>query len=370
MNVLHLDTGREWRGGQQQVFSLSAGLRERGITSVVLTPKRSPLAERLQAAGLPCVEISWVGPYSPRTLLVLRKFLAEYSWDVLHAHTAHAHTALYLLAKVVGFSDGNAPARVVSRRVDFVPSRDPITRLKYGDPRQHFIGVSEGVGRVLERYGIPRERISIVHSGVEVPPAPFSSEHRIAAREQLGVDNEVLLVGTIGQLVPHKGHTHLIDAFAQILPRFPSARLVVLGEGQLDRSLHEQAQRLGIDSAILFPGYVPHAKSLLPAFDLYVSSSVEEGLGTSILDAQATGLPVVATSAGGSAETVQDGVTGLLVPPADPSQLAVAMLSLLTDPSRRASLGSAGPAWIRQHFSTEAMIEGTVRVYGTVGPGR
>ena len=359
MKILHLDLGREWRGGQQQVLYLTEGLTRRGHESVVATPEGSPLAQRLTDAGLAMLSLPVRSPRLPRSALRVRRWLEHEEWQVVHAHTAHAHTVALAALKL---SRERRPTLFVSRRVDFRPGRGPIHRLKYtaGDPR--FICVSEGVRRVMEASGIEGSRLHVVHSGVEVPPQNrSSSDARRALKRELGVPGDGLLIGQIGQLVPHKGQAHLLEAMARV--ERAAAHLVIVGDGPLAEALDAQRRALGLESAVTFTGYRAGARRFLSAFDLYVSSSVEEGLGTSILDAAAHGLAVIATTAGGSAETVIDGETGYLVAPGDAAALAARINALLADASMRERMGHAGRTFIASRFSRDAMVEGTLALY-------
>ncbi len=364
MKVLHLDTGREWRGGQQQVLHLTHGLEDRGVTSVVATPQDSPIAHRLQDEGLPVIEFPYTRHFAPRTIQAFQKVLADQQWDILHMHTSHAHTLGFLSLKMPPRKPFVKPAFVVSRRVDFVPNRDPVSRLKYTAAGQHFICVSEAIRDILFQYGIPEKQLYVVHSGVSMPESNGDgSASREALRDELGVNGNGLILGTIGNLVPHKGHQFLIGALAKVREVRQDFRAVLVGGGELESNLRSRARAAGLEEHIVFAGQIPNAARLVGAFDIYVHPSVEEGLGTSILDAGAAGIPVVATRAGGIPEAVLDGKTGLLVPPANPAALADAMLKLMEDAALRESMRGAATQWIGRSRTKENMIDQTLSVY-------
>lgn len=376
MKILHLDSSREWRGGQQQVLYLTRGLEERGVVSVVATPQGSPLAQRLRRQDLPVVELPPGPIFSPKSVRAVQQLLADRRWNILHAHTAHAHTLGFLCFRLPPPRPFQRPSFVVARRVDFVPPRDPFTRLKYTTGDQTLICVSEAIREILQHYGVAPHTLRVVRSGVPVPGTtvpsdPLASElvpegrleERAELRAELGVPTDALLLGNIAQLVEHKGQTHLLAAMPEIRAGEPAAHLVLLGEGELEKDLRRQVERLGIEPGITFAGHRPDAARYLPSMDLFVMSSVEEGLGTSILDAQAAGVPVVATRSGGIPEAVREDVTGLIVPAADPAGLARAVLSLLRDPARRARMGQAGRSWIEERFTADRMVDETLAVY-------
>jgi glycosyltransferase involved in cell wall biosynthesis len=196
----------------------------------------------------------------------------------------------------------------------------------------------------------------------EIDPSRSSKEKR-DLRQELGLPTEGPLLGSIAQFAEHKGHRYLLESLPQIRRSVPGAHLVLFGSGDLEKDLRRQAERLSLNGGLTFAGFRPDAARYLPALDVFVLSSVEEGLGTSILDAQAAGIPVVGTRAGGLPEAVSAGVSGFIVPPRDPVALADAVLRLLRDPGLRERMGRAGRQWVQERFSTARMIEKTLAVY-------
>src|SRR5262249_54160617 len=164
-------------------------------------------------------------------------------------------------------------------------------------------------------------------------------------------------------LVPHKGQRYLIDAAHMVVQQMPDARFVILGEGELREHLQKHVHEHHLEKHVLLPGFRADVLGCLKAFDLFVLSSVTEGLGTSLLDAMAASRPIVATTAGGIPEIVDDGVNGLLVPPRDARALADAIVRALGDDALRRRLGSAGFARVNERFTVERMVSGTAAVY-------
>jgi glycosyltransferase involved in cell wall biosynthesis len=376
LKVLHLDISTEWRGGQQQLLYLTRGLEERGVVSVVAASQGSPLAQRLRRQDLPVLELPATPIFSPKLGRALHHILADRTWHVLHAHTARAHTLGFLAFRMPPPRPFHRPSFVVARRVDFVPSRDPLTRLKYTNTGQTIICVSEAIRRILLVYGVAPDSLRVVRDGVQLPgtsqpgdPLPTDldpqrcQQERLDLRAELGVPENALLLGNIAQLVEHKGHRYLLEAMTIIRRAVPSAHLVILGSGELEKDLRRRAELLALDGSVTFAGFRPDAARYLPALDLFVLSSVEEGLGTSTLDAQAAGIPVVVTRAGGSPEAMRDGETGLLAEPGDAAALAQQAIALLNDPARRARMGAAGRLHVAEVFTADRMVEETLATY-------
>jgi len=170
----------------------------------------------------------------------------------------------------------------------------------------------------------------------------------------------------VAALVPHKGQRHFIEAAALVVREVPDARFVIAGEGELRPTLEHLVRHLHLEKHVILTGFRPDVLSLHKAFDVFVMSSITEGLGTSLLDAMACGRPIVATTAGGMPEVVQDGKTGILVAPRNDRALADAIVKLLKDPALRERMGTAGLALANARFSAERMVADTLLVYHAV----
>ncbi|MDV2496613.1 MAG: glycosyltransferase [bacterium] len=211
----------------------------------------------------------------------------------------------------------------------------------------------------------PEEKFTAVPSGVELegfaPPSPADGGSSVRAALSLHPDEPI--VGSVGRLDRVKGYDQLIEASDLVLRERPDAWFVVAGDGQERGALEAQARRLGVAGRWRFLGWQERLEPLYHAFDISVLPSRNEGMGRAAVEALACGLPVVATAVGGVPSVVEDGVTGLLVPPEDPHALARAILQLLEDETARRRMGEAGPKWVRERFSCQAMLDGIERVY-------
>ena len=167
----------------------------------------------------------------------------------------------------------------------------------------------------------------------------------------------------VGALVGHKGQKFLVEAMAQVRRQVPDAQLVIFGEGDLREPLSRQIRDLGLDKHVVLAGFRDDVHALTRSAELFVMSSVTEGLGSAVLDAMALGLPVVGTRAGGIPEAVDDGVTGLLVPPGRADALAEAIVRMLNDPAARQRMGDAGRARVEAEFGVDRLVEGTLATY-------
>jgi glycosyltransferase involved in cell wall biosynthesis len=174
------------------------------------------------------------------------------------------------------------------------------------------------------------------------------------------------VVGNVAALVPHKGQRYLIEAARQVVQHMPDVRFVILGEGELREQLERQVHEHHLQKHVLLPGFRTDVIGCIKGVDLFAMSSVTEGLGTSLLDAMACARPIVATTAGGIPEIVEDGATGVLVPPRDHTALADAIVRMLSDAALRQRIGNAGLARVSERFTVDRMVDETAKVYERV----
>ncbi len=288
--------------------------------------------------------------------LRIARLLQRERYDLLHLHTSHAHT-LGLLAGI-GRWKGKI---IISRRVDFQLRRGPLNKLKYRFPS--YICVSQAIRDVLITNGVSPEKINVVYSGIDL--GRFKDGQPADIRKELGIPG-AKIIGNVGHMADHKGQRYLIEAAPEIFKVYPDAVILMIGEGELRRHLEGLAEELEIKSRIIFMGFRSDIPSLLKTMDIFVYPSHLEGLGTSLLDAMAAGVPIVATSAGGIPEVVSDGINGILVPPRNPQDLAKAVLTILQNNDLAKKLTQAGRETVEKRFTVERMVEGTLEVYRKV----
>lgn len=358
MKVLHVETGRHLYGGARQVLYLLQGLRQRGIENVLVCAQDSairqdaaPWASRVQALPMR-------GDADLAFIWRLRRLLRQERPDLVHLHSRRGADILGgLAARWAGL-----PV-VLSRRVDN-PEPAWLLRSKYR-LYDAVITISDGIRQVLLKQGLPSEKVVLVHSAVD------SGRHaevcdRPAFRQAFGLPADVQALGMIAQLIPRKGHQVLLDALPRILQVHPEARVILFGKGPLEAELRQQIQRAGLQERVQLAGFREDLPKLLSCLDLVVHPAYMEGLGVSLLQAAAAGVPIVAARAGGIPEVVRDGENGLLVEPGDAPALADAVITLLGDPARRQQMGRAGQALVSHCFSIDAMVEGNLAVYQRV----
>jgi glycosyltransferase involved in cell wall biosynthesis len=346
LRVLHLDSGREWRGGQRQVYLLARGQRELGHEPLVVAAPDAPLIRRLRSAGIAAAAVRMRGDWDLAAASRVRAVLRTWNADLIHAHDARAHAIA--LAALIG---RKTLPLVVTRRVPFIPRG----RLKYGRRVGRFIAISGAVRDALVTGGVDAGRIDLVYSGVPRPSMTQPRDWRLECRWP----GDSVVCGIVGAMTAEKG----VATLSEIGERLPNGsreriRLVLLGGKSAG------AQSVGGLTAFR-AGFVDEIHGAMAGLDILLHPSSAEGLGTAVIDAMALGVPPVAFRVGGLPELIQDQRSGLLVPAGDVAAFAAATDRLVRDEPLRKAFAAAGPARAAQ-FSVERMVRGTQDVYDAV----
>lgn len=377
MRVLHIITRLDRGGSADNTLLSCIGQRRRGCEVTLAAgpglTEESPLRAQAEAKGVKLVRVpSLVRAIRPHldlaALWACHRLIRKGRFDLVHTHTSKAGIVGRMAARLAGgcrvvhtphghvfygyFGPFVTRLFVWAERL-MARWTDALITLTDREAEEH---LALGVGR-------PGQFVTIF-SGVPLPEGPASTPpgDLPARRRALGLPPEGLLIGSVGRLDRVKGHATLVRAFAEVLPRHPGAHLILTGEGE-ERAAHETlAAGLGVSERVWFLGWRRDVAELLEVMDLFVLPSVNEGMGRAVVEAMAAGLAVVATRVGGVPQMVNDGVTGLLVPPEDPAQLATAIDRLLSRPEEREAMGRAGRSEAPS-FSAEAMCERTDALY-------
>jgi glycosyltransferase involved in cell wall biosynthesis len=225
----------------------------------------------------------------------------------------------------------------------------------------YYIAISREIKRVLVSDGIAENRIFVVHSGIDTNR--FATSRTESLMGEFGLEEDERIVLNVAHLAGHKGQSYLLRAVPLVLEEIPATRFFVVGGGDLRSELTRLAKDLSVQDKVVFTGFRDDVGGFYKIADLFVMSSLQEGLGTALLDALALGIPVVATAAGGITESVWHGKTGRLVPPGDPDALAKEIVYMLRHPEEAHKMKGFGQALVQKRFSKEAMVRGNVHVY-------
>ena len=361
--ILHVDTGRHWRGGQHQVVYLLGGLQKRGLRGELVARPESAIVERASSAGIVVHMLPLRGEWDMPSALRLAGILKRGGFNILHLHTSHAH----LLGRIASLLCPGLSV-VVSRRVTF-PIRGTVRRwFKYLNGVEKYLAISYAVRETLVDAGVRPERVAVVPDGVE--PARFEGVTPAGLKAELGFPADTRLVGVVGRLVTGKGQQDFLKAAAAVAEEYNDARFVLAGEGDNRAALERQVAELGLSDRVAFAGFRSDVPRVLAGLEVFVMPSHAEGLCTSAIEAMMAGLPVVGTNVGGLKEVIEDGCTGLLVPSKNPERLAEAIGEVLADQSFARRMGDMGRQRAIRRFSVDNMVEKTIDVYEEVHGAR
>ncbi len=224
------------------------------------------------------------------------------------------------------------------------------------------MAISACIRDQLAALGVPDAKLRLVRSAVVAPAVGNRASHQAFVNE-FGLPPDAFPIAVIAQLIPRKGQRLFLAAMARLRDAHPQIRAILFGTGPLRTELAAQVTTLGLDRQVQFAGHRPDLDRFLGHFRLVVHPALREGLGISVLEAQAAGVPVVGFRAGGLVEAVADGRTGLLVTPGDIPALTAAIGRLIGDEEQRARFATAGPAWVCKEFGVDAMVDGNLAVY-------
>jgi len=235
------------------------------------------------------------------------------------------------------------------------------------------LAVSENIRSVAIDAGVKPQRIQLAYSGIHLT-CQFDAVDTTSVRRQHHLKPDRPVIGSVASLFPRKGHEHLLEALVEVRKEIPDIYCFIVGEGdhRYQEKLHEIVQVRGLQTCVTFSGFQKNVMEYVAAFDVFVLPSVLEGFGIVLLEAMALKKPIVASRVGGIPEVVEDGVTGLLVPPGDPKSLARALVRLLRDPPTRFRMGQAGRQRLETYFTLEqtmAKLQGLYRSLVSPSPG-
>ena len=355
--VLSLDTG----GTERLVVDLCTRLRRRFRMAVCCLDSEGALASELAEFGIDVVPLRREPGFRPSLAARIARVADQYHATVVHCHQyspfVYGRLASLLAPKLrVVFTEhgrhSDAPAPLRRRLIN------PLLSSRCGP----VYSVSSALRQSMIAEGFAAAQIDVIHNGVDPGPRPTLADRR-TARYNLGIWGNTVVVGTVARLDPVKNLESLIEAFASVTEFVPRCALVIVGDGSERERLEARVRSLGIADMVRFLGNRSDVRRLLPAFDVFVNSSVSEGVSLTILEAMATGLPVIATAVGGTPEIVEDGITGLLVPARNPRRLALSLIELCTARGRREMFGAAARTRVEQQFTIDRMVQQYADVY-------
>lgn len=379
-DILFVITDLQVGGSERQLALLAAELAQSGSGVTVYSFMDGAVRAQLEQHSVEVIlapgSIDFVRSSRIKSALFVSRAAVHLFWIMLTRRPRIVHfflPAAYLVGAPMAML-ARVPVCVMSRRSLNTYQRSGLVRAierKTHRLMHAVIGNSRGVVDQLKEEGIAPDRIGLIYNGIA--DAAFASPgERGEMRARLGLPPDALVMCIVANLIPYKGHRDLIDAVAIAAPNLPTDwRLLMAGRDDgIGGELREQATRRGLQDHILFLGARSDIAAILPASDLGILCSHEEGFSNAILEGMAAGLPMVVTNVGGNAEAVIDGETGLVVPARDPQRLAAAIVRLASDAALRAQFGKAGRQRAGRYFGLQRFVQSHQKLYAALLAGR
>ncbi len=386
LNVMHIILNLEIGGAQEVVRTLVEYLASDDCQPIVCTFKDGPLRQDIERSGvyvevlparrhsvvaLPLFVVDMVG-----TWRALARLVKKHQVDVIQTHIVRSLDFLVLCLRyttplrVVLWTFHNVSFELTASQLAKYPwmlgPKKLSHRLLYRLTSRlvdGFIAVSDDVKKaMLEIIGPIGDKVIVICNGVDTQKYRQMVDKRFV-RAQLGLASDTRLIASVATLKEQKGHRYLIEALASIVPQHPDVHVLFIGDGPLRGELQLQVRRLDLDDHIHFLGNRQDVPELLAASDLFILPSLWEGLSMALLEAMATGLPIIASGVSGTTQVMVPGVTGLLVPPGDASELTGAITQLLSDHERAQAMGFAAKRRVEAQFSASKQAQEHVALY-------
>jgi glycosyltransferase involved in cell wall biosynthesis len=363
--VLQVCISPSWGGLEMHVHILSRSLIRRGAAVTVVCRAGSPLDRQLARDDIPRLPVGGGDYLAPGAMRSIRNCLRSSGHRVIHSHFSRD---IWKVVPVIRWSP--SISLVHTRHINSgVVKRDPLHRWLYRRVDGWIATSEDGKANLLKTHPVDPERVHIVHLGVTLTENDPTSSSRTRIRKELGIEDETFVVGMLGRLTPNKGHQTLFQAAPRVRKEAGSRVSFLIvggpspGEEVYADSLMNAVSEMGLGESFRFTGHREDVHELLSAMDIYALPSYKESFGVSLLEAMSHALPVIATAIGGPLEVVEDGTSGLLVPPRNPDRLAEAIIRLVGDTQLRDRLGRGALERVKNNFSEDSMVDSMQEVY-------
>lgn len=370
--VLHLIHNLEAGGTELQAVELISRLDEKRFESQLAVLRwRGPLRQRIVTRFPYVPEFPLNGFFNAnaiKQILRLREMMIEKRIAILHAHDFYSGAMGVTAARLGGVKviAAQRHLRLSDRRI-----HDWGTRYIHKLANRVLVN-AEGIRDYILKMGsVAPGKIVVVHNGLDAPAdtRALRERRRVELLAELGLGADVKIVGSVARLNLVKGHRYLLEAAANVMKADARVHLVLVGDGDLRDEIEAQAARLGIGARTRLLGHREDSAQLAAAFDVAVLASLSEGLPNAVMEAMAAGAPVVATAVGGVPELIEDGVTGFLVPPANPGAMAERIEYALSHADLTGLIAMRGRRLVSERFGMERMVAAVERLYDEVIAG-
>jgi glycosyltransferase involved in cell wall biosynthesis len=364
MRILHLISSKGLFGAERVVIELSKGLKKKDCHPVVgvLRNSHNPHTEVIEEARANNVEsiiFPCNGKFDMKVVSKIKQYVIKEKIDIVHCHGYKSN--------IYGLLSSWKRVPIVATNHNWLTSRLRLKIYCYLDSLwirlfNRIVAVSEQIASDMMKYGVPSRKIEIIDNGIDLERFNVDTS-AINVRRELGLDYNHRVIGAIGHLGYEKGYHYLLKAAGAIVHKEEAVKFLIVGDGILRSNLGELVAELGIKDSIIFAGYRNDIPEILSVMDIFVISSIKEGLPMVLLEAMASAKPVIATKVGAIPKVIQHGKTGILVNPRDVSALTREIRLLLNDCQKARELGLNGYNYVKNALSADVMAQKYLSIY-------
>lgn len=354
IKILHTESSPGWGGQENRILNEALGLEKLGAKVYILCQPESILFKKASEAGVEVFTYPMRKSYDIKAIYYTMRLIKKLQIDVINTHSGKDT----YIGGIAGKLSRRNPLIVRTRHLAL-----PITStFSYKYLSDVVVTVSEYVRNYLISKGIHPQKVFAVSTGIDIEK--FNPDKvKVTLREELQLNKEIPLIGTVGVLRKKKGHHILLEAIPRVLKEFPQACFVLVGDGPQRKNIEDKIKELKLYKNVLMLGHRDDVPQILKSIDLFVLPTLQEALGTSFLEAMAMGKPVIGSDVDGVREVIDDGINGYLIPPDKPDILSKKIIELLKNPQKASQMGQAGRKKIQSKYTLEHMCQEMFNLY-------
>jgi len=358
-SILHLIDDLNLGGAERVMATLVNLLPRQRFYPIVCSLENGIVADQLRKKGIEVIILPKCRAYDFVFLVKLIRLIRKKRIRLIHAHLLISHIYGWLASRLT-----RIPMIITIHGKSFMDWKHGNKVFRFVAKHSNkIITVSNNIkAEVIKRLTLSTDNFICIYNGVDLSKFQHKTSSETLKRN-LNINSSDLIVGSVGGLRPVKDYPCLLKSIPIVLKEFPKTKFIIVGDGPLRNSLQSITRSLRLENNVLFLGWREDISELLTIFDIFVLSSKTEGISISILEAMASGLPVVATNVGGNPEVIEDGKTGFLVPQADSQSLAKAIIKLLKDGHLRKTMGKNARKKAEEKFSLQVSVDKHIEVY-------
>ncbi|NLI83584.1 MAG: glycosyltransferase family 4 protein [Deltaproteobacteria bacterium] len=361
ITLLHTEASNGWGGQEIRILREMMGMRERNHRVLLVTTPWTAIHERATSCGIPTFSLPMGAPHFIQAVVRLVVIIRRHRVSLVNTHSSRDSWIGAIAGKLTG-------VKVLrSRHISSKLNTSPLTKALYRHLCHGIVTTGQFIrNQIVEELGVKPDRVFSVPTGIDVER--FRGGNPRDVRRELGIPEEHAVVGIASVLRSWKGHLELLESFRGVVDTRPAVTLVIVGEGPRRRVIERKTAQLGLQGNVILTGHRDDMERIIQLFDIAVLSSyASEGIPQFVLQAMAAGKAVVGTRVGGIPEAIEDGVTGLLVPPRDPAAIRDAIVFLLDHTDKRHLMGQAGYERALAEHTTSLMLDRMESVYYALG---